>query len=584
MSFFYDLKISVKLLISSLCLLLITIFIGIFSVTELAQVNTAARDLGENWMPSVKAAMGIKERVSRIRSQEAQMVFAESSEEVEKYVTRTKEAISGLREIEADYSRMMTNAAEKANYDEYAKLMADYLQITDKMIAAAKAGNSTEAVSLLRITSSKVNTRLRDHVDKMVKIQSDGGIAAYEHSTQVYETARSLILVALAICVVLGLALSFWIARLVSRPLMNAVKVAQTVASGDLTSHIEASSKDETGMLLQALKDMNDNLLKVVSEVRQGTDHITIAATEIAQGNLDLSGRTESQASSLEETASSMEEITSTIHHNADNARQANQLSDSASAVAQRGGDVVSQVVQTMGSINESSRKIVDIIGVIDGIAFQTNILALNAAVEAARAGEQGRGFAVVASEVRNLAQRSASAAKEIKELINDSVDKVAQGTRLVDQAGDTMSEVVASVRRVSDMINEITAAGQEQSAGIAQINDAITNMDTLTQQNAALVEEAAAAAAGLQGQAEKLSSVVSVFKLDQSQTAAPNASAMLVNRNTADATKKTMAKPGKKETNSTAIKPAPSSVRQSPQRAAKAVEKAGDTTDWEEF
>ncbi|MBK1888627.1 MCP four helix bundle domain-containing protein [Undibacterium sp. 14-3-2] len=584
MSFFYDLKISVKLLISSLCLLLITIFIGIFSVTELAQVNTAARDLGENWMPSVKAAMGIKERVSRIRSQEAQMVFAENPEEVEKYVTRTKEAISGLREIEADYSRMMTNAAEKANYDEYAKLMADYLQITDKMIAAAKAGNQTEAVSLLRTTSSKVNTRLRDHVDKMVKIQSDGGIAAYEHSTQVYETARSLILVVLAICVVLGLALSFWIARLVSRPLMNAVKVAQTVASGDLTSHIEASSKDETGMLLQALKDMNDNLLKVVSEVRQGTDHITIAATEIAQGNLDLSGRTESQASSLEETASSMEEITSTIHHNADNARQANQLSDSASAVAQRGGDVVSQVVQTMGSINESSRKIVDIIGVIDGIAFQTNILALNAAVEAARAGEQGRGFAVVASEVRNLAQRSASAAKEIKELINDSVDKVAQGTRLVDQAGDTMSEVVASVRRVSDMINEITAAGHEQSAGIAQINDAITNMDTLTQQNAALVEEAAAAAAGLQGQAEKLSSVVSVFKLDQSQTAALNASAMLVNRNTADATKKTMAKPGKKETNSTAIKSAPVSVRQSPQRAAKAVEKAGDTAEWEEF
>ncbi|MES2040149.1 MAG: methyl-accepting chemotaxis protein, partial [Pseudomonadota bacterium] len=323
----------------------------------------------------------------------------------------------------------------------------------------------------------------------------------------------------IVVTIALGLLLAYWIARVVARPLQEAVRVARTVASGDLTSDIQVKTKDETGQLLQALKEMNASLLSVVSEVRTGTDLIATASTEIANGNMDLSARTESQAGSLEETASSMEELTSTVKHNSDNARQANQLSHSASAVAQKGGSVVSQVVDTMGSINESSKKIVDIIAVIDGIAFQTNILALNAAVEAARAGEQGRGFAVVASEVRNLAQRSASAAKEIKTLINDSVEKVDLGTRLVDQAGITMQEVVDSVRRVSDIISEITAAGAEQSSGIDQINTAIIQMDQVTQQNAALVEEAAAAAGALQEQAANLSRVVGVFKLHNVQT-----------------------------------------------------------------
>jgi len=262
---------------------------------------------------------------------------------------------------------------------------------------------------------------------------------------------------------------------------------------------------------------MNDSLLKIVREVRLGTDTIATASTQIASGNLDLSSRTEEQASSLEETASAMEELTSTVKQNADNARQANQLAVSASAVAQEGGDVVGQVVATMGSINDSSKKIVDIISVIDGIAFQTNILALNAAVEAARAGEQGRGFAVVASEVRSLAQRSAAAAKEIKVLIDDSVEKVTSGSKLVEQAGSTMAEVVGSVRRVTDIVGEISAASQEQSTGIEEVNRAITQMDEVTQQNAALVEEAAAAAQSLQDQAGKLAQVVGVFKLERS-------------------------------------------------------------------
>ena len=312
----------------------------------------------------------------------------------------------------------------------------------------------------------------------------------------------------------LGVALAWFITRSITRPILSAVSVAETVAKGDLTSNIDVNSIDETGQLLNALKAMNDSLVNIVTEVRSGTETMSTASAQIAGGNMDLSARTEAQAGALEETASSMEELTSTVKQNTENARQANQLAQTASEVAVRGGSVVSQVVETMGSINESSRKIVDIISVIDGIAFQTNILALNAAVEAARAGEQGRGFAVVAAEVRNLAQRSATAAKEIKALIGDSVEKVDAGSKLVGQAGVTMDEVVASIKRVTDIMGEITEASREQSAGIDQINTAIISMDNVTQQNAALVEEAAAAAGSMQDQAANLLHVVSVFKL----------------------------------------------------------------------
>jgi len=296
-----------------------------------------------------------------------------------------------------------------------------------------------------------------------------------------------------------------------------AVGITRHIAQGDLAVQVDLKNNDESS-LLHAIKAMRDSLAKVVGEVRQGSDTIATASSQIAAGNLDLSSRTEQQASSLEETAASMEELTSTVKQNADNARQANQLAVSASSIAVKGGQVVAQVVDTMGAINTSSRKIVDIIGVIDGIAFQTNILALNAAVEAARAGEQGRGFAVVAAEVRNLAQRSAAAAKEIKTLIGDSVDKVEEGSKQVAEAGRTMEEIVDSVKRVTDIMAEITAASQEQTQGIEQINQAITQMDQVTQQNAALVEEAAAAAQSLQEQARSLSQVVSVFSLDDAQ------------------------------------------------------------------
>ncbi|AVS94172.1 chemotaxis protein [Paracidovorax avenae] len=317
-----------------------------------------------------------------------------------------------------------------------------------------------------------------------------------------------------ALAVVVALLLSLWVTRSITRPIARAVDVARAVAAGDLTQRIEIHARDEVGLLLESLRDMNTALATVVSRVRQGSESVASASMQIAQGNSDLSSRTESQASALEETAASMEELGSTVAQNADNARQANQLAQASSGVAEQGGAVVAQVVDTMKGISESSRRISDIINVIDGIAFQTNILALNAAVEAARAGEQGRGFAVVAGEVRSLAQRSAGAAKEIKELITASVERVESGAQLADRAGSTMTEVVGSIRRVTDIMGEISAASSEQSAGVAQVGEAVTQMDQTTQQNAALVEEMAAAASSLRSQAQDLVQAVSVFRL----------------------------------------------------------------------
>ncbi len=324
------------------------------------------------------------------------------------------------------------------------------------------------------------------------------------------------ILAALITCIPVLMLIYPFIRKVITRPLERGIEVARDIADGDLTQQIMVNANNEMGALQQALKDMNESLVHIVSQVREGTESIFTASSEIAQGNLDLSERTESQASTLEKTASSMHELTHAVTQNADNARKASQLARSASEIAIKGGEVVRQVVKNMDSIHMSAEKIVDIISVIDGIAFQTNILALNAAVEAARAGEQGRGFAVVASEVRNLAGRSAEAAKEIKVLIGDSVGKVSAGSRLVHQAGKTMTEIVDSIRHVTDIMGEISSASAEQTSGIELINDAITDMNSATQQNSALVEQAAAAAQSLQDQAGHLEQVVSIFKLDE--------------------------------------------------------------------
>jgi methyl-accepting chemotaxis protein len=430
-----------------------------------------------------------------------------------------KSADDSLSTVFADViAASVKSGGEKLIYKSSVELRNKYQAAKTQVMDAKKAGNAAEAARLYANVFMPASQDYEKRVLDFLSFQRKEIDETAKAIANANDRSFNLMLALGVLLIAMGGVCAFIISRSITGPLKSALDVATTVAAGDLTKTIQVTSKDEIGELLHALKTMNDSLHATVSRMRTGTDTIATASSQIAAGNLDLSSRTEQQASSLEETASSMEELTSTVKQNADNARQANQLAMTASDVATKGGTVVSQVVSTMGSINDSAKKIVDIISVIDGIAFQTNILALNAAVEAARAGEQGRGFAVVATEVRSLAQRSAAAAKEIKALIGDSVEKVNIGSKLVGEAGATMDEVVASVRRVTDIMGEITAASNEQSAGIEQVNQAIAQMDQVTQQNAALVEEAAAAAESLQDQAAELANVVSVFKLGTSE------------------------------------------------------------------
>ncbi|HEU4844565.1 MAG TPA: methyl-accepting chemotaxis protein, partial [Burkholderiaceae bacterium] len=524
MKFLSHLRIRTRLSIGFAIVLLMSVFATSVALvneranseaTKLMMAKPLAKErIVSDWYVLIYSAIARTELIARSTDDTLATTFADVIADSVKQGTALLNSIKEL----------LVNPEEKAIYDQAIVLRNKYQASKNAVSAARKSGDAAGAERIYQQEFMPAATAYQNKVKELLAFQrkaiDDTALAIEAASAR--STMLQMILSVLLVAV--GSLAAWVISRSITAPLQSAVDIAGTVATGDLTTEFAAeTSRDEIGDLMKALHGMNDALRNVVSQVQQGTHTIATASSQIAAGNQDLSSRTEQQAGSLEETASSMEELTSTVRQNAENARQANQLAQAASDVAEKGGAIVGQVVDTMGSIDASAKKIVDIIGVIDGIAFQTNILALNAAVEAARAGEQGRGFAVVASEVRNLAQRSAGAAKEIKTLIGDSVEQVDLGARLVQQAGSTMQDVVASVKRVTDIMGEITSASSEQSTGIDQVNTAITQMDHVTQQNAALVEEAAAAAASMQEQAARLAEVAASFKLgDEAMLAAP--------------------------------------------------------------
>ncbi|MGB6054770.1 MAG: methyl-accepting chemotaxis protein [Burkholderiaceae bacterium] len=515
-----DLKIGLRLAIAFAVVLFLTAILAAVSVWRLQEVGQSTdymvkqmlvkERLSIDWLRSVSLNEVRTAAVTKSNGYGAQKFFEEQIDAEGKRIT----------ELEGKLQALLSTEEEKKLFAAIREKKIVYLEANDAVIKAKSFDSEDEIKKMIETRMTPAMEAYVASIQNLSDYQRRNidGVAA--NTDQIFRSGRVVLGGLGLLALLIGGLLSWRLTRSITRPLRQAVGFAGKIAGGDLGQQIEVHSSDEVGQLLHALKDMNASLAQVVGQVRAGTDTIATASAQIAAGNADLSSRTEQQASSLEETASSMEELTSTVKQNADNARQANQLAVSASEVAGRGGAVVAKVVDTMGSINASSKKIVDIIGVIDGIAFQTNILALNAAVEAARAGEQGRGFAVVASEVRNLAQRSAAAAKEIKTLIDDSVGKVETGTELVNEAGTTMQEIVESVKHVTDIMGEITAASAEQTAGIEQINQAITQMDQVTQQNAALVEEAAAASESMQEQASKLAQVVGMFRIAEARGA----------------------------------------------------------------
>ncbi|NVD96826.1 methyl-accepting chemotaxis protein [Massilia sp. BJB1822] len=515
-----DLKIGARIGGGFVILLLLVVLMAVLGMVRMGQIQDQLLDIAK--VNNVEAQLLIKMHDSILDRSVAtrNLVLLTDMNEMKPEAAIIEEAEKKYRDAETELNRMFaalpqTQDHEKAGMVKIRNSEQAALPLVRKLAELGLANKSDEATPFLMKEVRPAQQRWLDDINAMIAIEDKLNQESIQEAENVYSSARNWMVAITAVAIIFGLAIAWWITRSVTEPINAAVEAAQTVASGDLTREIHVNTSDETGLLLKALKEMSGSLEDIVGRVRHGTNAIAVASSEIANGNMDLSSRTEQQASSLEETASSMEELTSTVQQNADNARQANQLVVSATEVAVKGGSIVTQVVETMGAINASATKIVDIISVIDGIAFQTNILALNAAVEAARAGEQGRGFAVVASEVRNLAQRSAAAAKEIKALIGDSVEKVQTGSKLVDEAGGIMQEVVKSVQHVSDIISEITSASVEQSTGISQVNQAIVQMDDVTQQNASLVEQAAAAAGSLKDQAEGLVQVVSVFKIN---------------------------------------------------------------------
>ena len=513
MSFINNLTIRMRLAAGfGLVLFLLACVIGL-GIKDIGEIEQRLDDIVNDNNAKVRLVNKMSEAVHIVSSSMRTVALLHDADAIAGEQKKLQAARAVYDASFATLQKYPASAAGKEIRVAILEAMTNARKLNNEVIDLALQNKDEEAIALLLTRAGPATAVWQGHLDRNLDLQEANTKNSHAMAQKAYTDTRNILLGLGTFALLVGVAVAVATIRSILRPLNEAIRLAEAVAQGDLTRTVNAERKDETGKLLQALQHMNTSLVRIVTEVRSGSDEISTGSQEIASGNMDLSARTEHQASSLEKTASSMEELTATVSQNAQNARQANSLSAAASGVAMKGGDVISEVVTTMEEINASSRKIVDIISVIDAIAFQTNILALNAAVEAARAGEQGKGFAVVATEVRSLAQRSAAAAKEIKALIDASVEKVDKGSKLVANAGVTMQEIVASVQRVTSIMAEIQSASDEQSIGISEVNQAIVQMDQVTQQNAALVEQAAAASSAMREQAAGLAKVVSIFK-----------------------------------------------------------------------
>ncbi|MGJ7914828.1 methyl-accepting chemotaxis protein [Massilia sp. LXY-6] len=596
-----NMKVGVRLGLGFALVLVLMVILTVVGVVRMAQIqNRLDHVVSVNNVVTrlvIDMRNNVSERVTSLRTLTLMTDPADMEPELNRFKEQTAKYDAFQQKLAEKFS-LEASAEEKTLLNQIKDAEGVAMPAIAKASALYLANNAMDATRVMVKEIRPAQKKWLEALDQLGAMEDKQNAQTQADAEAQFVSARNFMLVLLGLAVAMGVAAATVITRGLLKQLGGepsyTSKIATSIAEGDLSIAIDTKSSDR-GSLLSEMKQMRNSLVDIVSLVRRGTHTITTASREIAAGNVDLSSRTELQASSLEKTASAMEELTSTVKQNADNAREANQLAATASNVARKGGEVVSQVVGTMGEINSSASKIADIIGVIDGIAFQTNILALNAAVEAARAGEQGRGFAVVASEVRNLAQRSAAAAKEIKTLIGDSVEKIGRGSKLVGQAGVTMEEVVDSVKRVTDIMSDIAAASAEQSAGIEQVNLSIIEMDGMTQQNAALVEEAAAAFQSLQDQAAELQRVVSIFKLAEGEEAAAEAPV-----STAVATRAVVARPARPPAAAPQAAPPqlkkPAAARKakaadeqapasdSASSTSKKVAAAAASDDWEEF
>jgi methyl-accepting chemotaxis protein len=541
-----NLKVVTQLVLGFAAVIVLMVGLGVFCLFEVNGENARVAEFRDNWLPSVRSSLQMQAGLRQTRINEYRVASSQSPAAIQEAEARIDAGIAEYRSAAAEYEKLITEPEEKTAYGDIQTLMPQYLDLDRQVRALAREGKAADAMDLLTGRSSTVRDALEKDVRTIVEVNVAGAAREGEAAAKAYSRTIALVIGLIVAAAMVALGVALFIARGLARQLggepRDATTLASQIAAGNLRIGVPLKVGDRSSLMF-SLGTMKDQLTTIVQGIKSSSESISVAAGEIAQGNTDLSQRTEEQAASLEETASSMQELTTTVRQNAGNAKQATMLATTASQIAQRGGEVVGRVVETMHGISDSSTKVAEIIGVIEGIAFQTNILALNAAVEAARAGEQGRGFAVVAGEVRTLAQRSATAAREIKELIGESVTRVDAGSRLVEEAGGTISEVVQSVKRVTDIMGEISSASEEQSTGIEQVNQAVTQMDEVTQQNAALVEEASAAAQSMAQQAQALREAVAIFKVGNTGSARES-SVMTAGRAAASATAGKLAKP----------------------------------------